>query len=296
MGERPAIETCELSKWFGGRVAVAGLSLRVGRGQIIGLVGPAGAGKTTVLRLLLGQLRPSAGAAFVLGHDVARRRGAPAGVGALVGAPAFAPALTGRENLLALGRAAGHLAPGRVDAALAAVGLERAGAERARTYTPTTARRLAIAAALLGQPELLLLDEPAAGLGRAGAAEIGAALRELRGAGRTILLTSAPSEELAAVCDELALIHRGRMLTRARPGELCGGGLLVEAEPLPLLRAVVQRMGLAAWPISPRSLSVALDPAEAPRLVAALRSAGASIVQVAPRQLTLEEHFRETGQ
>lgn len=295
MDTSPAIESFGLSRRFGRRLAVDGLSLRVPRGRLFGLIGPEGAGKTTALRMLAGLLAPSAGRACLLGHDLGREGAAVrARVGAVFAAPAFYAYLSGRDNLRLLARMAGA-APGGIPAALAAVGLlERAG-ERLRGYGPGERWRLALAGALLGAPEILLLDEPAGGLGAPEAEVVRRLARSLGGAGRTVVLAGRPRSAIEQIADELALIGWGRLLAQGPPAALLGGGLLVEAEPLPVLRAVAGRLGLSARPAGPRSLILALDPAEAGRLEAALASAGVRVFQLAPRRLTVEDHFREAA-
>lgn len=292
--DSPAIETFGLSRRFGAQVAVENLDLHVARGRIFGLLGPEGAGKTTTIRMLLGLLRPSAGGGRVLGLDIVREGAAIRGrVGTMLGTPAFYQYMSGHNNLRLLVGGIGRSGYARVVAALAAVGLDERGADRVRSYTPGMRRRLALAAALIGRPELLILDEPAAGLDPAEAAEIRNLIRALGSAGLTIFLSSRQPHEVEQICDEAAIIGRGRLMIQAEVRDLIGrAGLLVEAEPLPLVRAVIDSLGLEAHPAGPRSLCLKLDPAEAPRLVAALVHAGAQVHQVTPQRLRSEEQLR----
>ena len=160
----PAIETTGLTKRYGERVAVDGLSLDVARGEVFGFLGPNGAGKTTTIAMLLGLVRPTAGRASVLGHDVAVAPAvALARVGAMIEAPAFYPYLSGYDNLRVLCRAGG-LDEARIGPALEAVELTARARDRVRVYSQGMRQRLAIAATLLPDPELIILDEPTNGL------------------------------------------------------------------------------------------------------------------------------------
>jgi ABC-type multidrug transport system ATPase subunit len=184
-----AIETRGLTKRYGDDiVAVDGLALRVRRGEVYGFLGPNGAGKTTTLRMLLGLVRPTAGGATVLGAPP----GAPEGlarIGAMVEAPALYPYLSGRDNLRVLAGHAGVAEP-RVDAVLEEVGLSARAGDRSRTYSLGMKQRLGVAAALLKDPELLILDEPTNGLDPAGMRDMRRLLRALGEGGRTVLLSS----------------------------------------------------------------------------------------------------------
>src|ERR687883_672993 len=183
------VETRGLTKKYGPHlVAVNGVSLTVRRGEVYGFLGPNGAGKTTTLRMLLGLIRPTSGAASVLG----RSPGDPEGltrVGALVESPAFYPYLSGRDNLRVIARYAGATRT-QVDAALAQVELSDRAHDKFSTYSQGMKQRLGVAAALLKDPELLILDEPTNGLDPAGMAEMRSLIRRLGSGRRTVLLSS----------------------------------------------------------------------------------------------------------
>jgi ABC-2 type transport system ATP-binding protein len=205
-----AIETAGLTKRYGDRVAVDGLDLAVPAGAVTGFVGPNGAGKTTTIRMLLGLIRPTAGSGRVLGHPLDDAVAFLPRVGALVDGPAHYVQLSGRDNLAVLARLAGH--DGRVDSLLALTGLADRADDRVETYSLGMRQRLAIAAALLTEPDLVILDEPTTGLDPAGIREIRALLRRLADAGTSVFVSSHQLAELEQICDHLVLLRSGRLV------------------------------------------------------------------------------------
>src|SRR5215211_4011567 len=230
--ERFMIETHGLGKSYGERVvAVDDLNLRVRRGEVYGFLGPNGAGKTTTLRMLLGLVRPSAGSALVLGEPPGSAAGL-ARIGAMVETPAFYPFLSGRDNLRVLAGHAG-VPQAQIDAALAAVELVGRAADRFGTYSLGMKQRLGVAAALLKDPDLLILDEPTNGLDPAGMAEMRDFIRSLGQEGRTVMLSSHLMGEVEQVCDRVGVICDGALVAEGTVDELRGrAGLRVRAEPL----------------------------------------------------------------
>lgn len=222
-----AIAADGLSKSFGDRQAVQGLDLRVATGRVTGFVGPNGAGKTTTIRMLLRLIAPSSGHATVLGEPISGSGDYLRRVGALIEAPAFYPGLSGRGNLDVL-RALGRIEPGRVDEVLTVVGLAERGADKVKDYSLGMKQRLAIGAALLSDPELLILDEPTNGLDPAGIREIRALLRQIAERGVGILVSSHLLSEIQAICEDLVMIRDGEViyqgsverLLRSQPGRL----------------------------------------------------------------------------
>ncbi|WP_026370491.1 ABC transporter ATP-binding protein [Kallotenue papyrolyticum] len=288
-----AIETYGLSKAFGGRQAVDALNLSIPQGAIFGFLGPNGAGKTTTMRMLLGLIHPTAGSARILGHDIISERAAIVRqVGAIVEAPAFYPYLSGRDNLRILARVLG-VAERRIDEVLELVDLTTRARDRVKTYSLGMKQRLAIAAALLNQPRIVFLDEPTNGLDPAGTVEIRDLIRRLGGEGHTIFLSSHLLNEVEQVCTHVAIIHQGRLVAQGPVAELLqqDAALLVAAEPLALLQAVVERLGIASTLAGEQALQVALEPQRTPELVAALVQAGARVLQVTPVRASLEERF-----
>ncbi len=249
LGAAPAVaadtvvEVRGLTKRYGPRsTAVDDVNLSVRRGEVYGFLGPNGAGKTTTLRMLLGLVAPSAGTVSVLG----RPPGDPAAlarVGSLVEAPAFYPYLSGRDNLLVVARYAG--APtSRIDDALRTVDLADRARDRFSMYSLGMKQRLGVAAALLKDPDLVVLDEPTNGLDPAGMRDMRRLVRALGADGRTVLLSSHLLGEVQQVCDRVGVIDRGRMIAESTVDELRGGAeLIVSATPSDVARTELEAMG-----------------------------------------------------
>jgi ABC-2 type transport system ATP-binding protein len=206
------IELENVSKQFGGRRAVEGLSLKVPRGEIFGLLGHNGAGKSTTIGMMLGQVWPTAGEVRICGCDVLRdRRKALAGVGAIFEAPAFYDYLSGLQNLEVLSHYSGPVAVGRIREVIDWVGLTGRERSKVRTYSHGMRARLAVAQALLPNPELLILDEPSDGLDPEGIHEMRQTILRLRRElGLTILLSSHLLNEVEQLCSRIAVMNRGR--------------------------------------------------------------------------------------
>jgi ABC-2 type transport system ATP-binding protein len=218
------IETDELTKRFGARVAVDHVTLSVPRGCAYGFLGPNGAGKTTTIRMLLGLTRPDAGTMRLRGLAVPEHRGeALARVGAIVEEPHFHRHLTGRENLRVLAAVRGPETFGRIDGALARVGLADRAGEKVSRYSQGMRQRLGVARCLLADPELLILDEPTNGLDPAGILEFRQMIRGFVGEGRTVFLSSHLLDEVEKTCDAAAIVDGGRIVTAGSIAELSRG-------------------------------------------------------------------------
>jgi len=216
------IEVENLSKRFGKTQAVAGLSFRVEPGTITGFLGPNGAGKSTTLRSILGLVHPDAGRAVVLGVPYRRLDRPLHRVGAVLEASEVHPGRTGRNHLRVLATAAG-LPRSRVDEVLTLVELMAGGERRVKGYSLGMRQRLGLAAAMLGDPEVLVLDEPANGLDPAGIRWLRDLLRALAAQGRTILVSSHVLAEVAQTVDRVVIIHRGRLIQQASIAEVLAG-------------------------------------------------------------------------
>ncbi|MBI4944706.1 MAG: ABC transporter ATP-binding protein [Actinobacteria bacterium] len=206
-----AVRTAGLTKAYGGRTVVDALDLEVPAGVVSGFVGPNGAGKTTTIRMLLGLVRPTSGTGTVLDEPLAHPARYLGSVGAMIEGPAFTPALSGRDNLLVLARAGG-LPTARVPKVLDRVGLGARGDDAFRSYSLGMKQRLGIAAALLPQPRLLVLDEPTNGLDPAGIAQMRELLASFRDEGMTVLVSSHLLAEVEQVADHLVMIRQGRLV------------------------------------------------------------------------------------
>ncbi len=204
------------------RIAVRDLDLVVPTGGVHGFLGPNGSGKTTTIRMLLGLARPTAGNMKLFGREVPHHLPEVIGrVGAVVEAPKFAPTFTGRQNLLLLSRSIG-VPDSRVDQAFETVSLTGRDRDRYKGYSLGMKQRLAIAATLIKEPELLILDEPTNGLDPAGIREIRELIRELGASGVTVLLSSHILAEVQQVCDSATIIGHGRMLATGKVDDLIG--------------------------------------------------------------------------
>jgi ABC-2 type transport system ATP-binding protein len=216
-----AVETHGLTKRFGPNAAVDDVELLVPRGSAFGYLGPNGAGKTTLIRTLLGLTRANAGTMSLLGVPVpAQRSRALARVGAIVDEPRFHHHLTGRENLRLLGAARGGDADGRIPGSLARVGLTDRADDKVASYSMGMRQRLGVAACLLGDPELLILDEPMNGLDPAGMHEMRTMIRSLVDEGRTVMLSSHLLDEVERTCDAVAIVDHGRVIRQGPIDEL----------------------------------------------------------------------------
>jgi ABC-2 type transport system ATP-binding protein len=219
----PVVVTRDLTKRFGQRTAVDGLDLEVPGGVVAGFIGANGAGKTTTLRMLLGLVRPTSGSGTVLGHPLSQPAAYLPKVGALIESPAFYPGLSGERNLRVQTTLAG-LPAERIPAVLDTVGLADRGSDPYKSYSLGMKQRLGIASALLGDPELLVLDEPTNGLDPTGIREMRELLRQVADTGLTVLVSSHQLVELEQVCDWLVMIDRGRRVFQGTTAELLAAG------------------------------------------------------------------------
>jgi ABC-2 type transport system ATP-binding protein len=217
------VETEGLTKRFDDKVVVDGVDLRIPRGSAFGYLGPNGAGKTTLIRMLLGLTAPSSGSMSLLGRPVpAQRAEALARVGAIVDEPRFHGHMTGRQNLEVIAAARERAAHTRIDGALARVGMAERADDRVAEYSMGMRQRLGIAACLLADPELLILDEPMNGLDPAGMQEFRELIRSFVAEGRTVVLSSHLLDEVERTCDAVAIVDRGRVVLQGSIDDLAG--------------------------------------------------------------------------
>ncbi|MBE3568307.1 MAG: ABC transporter ATP-binding protein, partial [Thermogemmatispora sp.] len=219
-----ALRTRGLTKRYGQRLAVADLNLEVRRGEIFGFLGPNGAGKTTTIRMLLGLITPTAGSIEILGQDLRRQpKLVLPRVGALIETPALYLYLSAQDNLRVVASSLGGVSERRIDEILELVGLSSRRKDRVRTYSLGMKQRLGLALALLHDPELLILDEPANGLDPAGIVEMRDLLHQLAAQGKTIFISSHLLSEVQQICTRVAIIRLGRLVTEASVEELTRG-------------------------------------------------------------------------
>jgi len=292
------VETHGLTKRFGSRVlAVDSVAMSVRRGEVYGFLGPNGAGKTTTLRMLVGLIRPTAGTATVAGHAP----GAPAGlarIGSLIEAPGFFPYLSGRENLRVVADLA-EIDHKRVEQVLEIVELSSRAHRKFGTYSTGMKQRLGVAAALLKDPELLILDEPTNGLDPQGMAEMRRLIKEVGQGDRTVLLSSHLLGEVEQICDRVGVISNGRLVKQSSVQELLGEeGVLVRAQPIDQAEAVLTRMfGPQAVTRQDGALHLKTKPEHAVDINRELIVAGVTVSELRPFERSLEEvFFQLTGE
>jgi len=246
-----AVEAHGLTKRFGANVAVNGVELCVPRGSAFGYLGPNGAGKTTLIRTLLGLTRADGGTMSLLGFPVpAERKQALARVGAIVDEPRFHQHLTGRDNLRLLAAARGGGASDRIESSLQRVGLTQRAGDKVASYSMGMRQRLGVASCLLGEPELLILDEPMNGLDPAGMHEMRTMITSLADEGRTVVLSSHLLDEVERTCDALAIVDRGRIIRQGPIDELIrtagASSLQVDCADPALAARLIDEAGIAA--------------------------------------------------
>ncbi len=295
-GTNSPITTEGLTKHFGrGRKkiqAVQGVSLTVEPGQVYGFLGPNGAGKTTTIRMLLRLLHPTAGRAFIYGQDVAHHPGVLRRVGAIVEGASFYNFLPARRNLEVFSRTADQYDPARIDALLAQVGLAERKNQRVKGYSTGMKQRLGLAAALLGDPDLLILDEPTNGLDPSGMHEIREFIRRLATEqGKTIFLSSHLLSEVEQICDRVAIIQRGAIVREGAVSELLEArtSLRIEASPLDTAAAILSEH----WPVTTNTtwLSVQAARDDIPAIVRNLVQRNIDVYQITSQRQSLEEYF-----
>ena len=289
------IQTQGLTKKYGSIVAVDGLSMEVPRGRIFGLLGPNGSGKTTTLSILLGLTRQTSGNFSLFGgggsHIEALHR-----IGAIVETPAFYPYLSGRRNLAYFQGITGKGNRAELDSLLDTVGLGTRANDKFHTYSLGMKQRLGLAYGLLGDPEILILDEPTNGMDPAGMAEIRDLVRRLGTGGRTVLLSSHLLHEVEMVCDSVAILSRGKLIAQGDVSELVKSGEQVQLKTTDDAKAK-EVLSMVAW-VSEVEEEEGYLVASAPsnrsgELTAALSGAGVYVTEMMPRAKSLEQYFLE---
>jgi ABC-2 type transport system ATP-binding protein len=295
-----AVEAHGLTKRFGPRIAVDNVDLLVPRGSAFGYLGPNGAGKTTLIRVLLGLTRADSGTMSLLGVPVPAQRGrALARVGAIVDEPRFHGHLTGRENLKILAAARGGDAAKQIGPALDRTRLTQRADDKVSAYSMGMRQRLGVAACLLADPQLLILDEPMNGLDPAGMHEMRDMLRGLVDEGRTVMLSSHLLDEVERTCDAVAIVDHGKVIRQGPIGELMGGaGVVLEvkcSDPPAAARALGQGTIASRIAVGEDGLTVTLaaGPAreQAAEINRRLAEAGISVYDLRQTHTSLEDWF-----
>jgi ABC-2 type transport system ATP-binding protein len=291
-----AIVVRALRKRFGAKEAVVGIDLDVAAGSLAGLVGPNGAGKTTSLRMLLGLITPTAGAARLFGRDpMVMGRRALEGVAGFVEAPRFYPYLSAQKNLELLAALDGADAKGRIPEVLELVELTARAAHRVGGYSHGMRQRLGIAAALLRRPRLLILDEPATGLDPAGMRDMRSLIRRLADEGITVLLSSHQLPEVQELCDRVAIVDRGKVVYEGALADLRrqggAGYRLRTTDDQRALEIARAQNGIEFATVSDHGLGFQAEEGDVAGLSLALGAAGVGILVLTPELATLEDLF-----
>jgi len=291
------VETHALTKRYGSVLAVDSLSIQVPRGGVFGLLGPNGSGKTTTMSMLLGLVSPTSGTFCLLGHDT--RRGwqeALHHIGAIVESPSFYPYLSGRMNLRYFQGVIGRGGSKDIERLLDLVGLSSRAHSKFSTYSQGMKQRLSIAYAMLGDPDLLFLDEPTNGLDPAGMAEVRELIRHLSAEGRTVLLSSHLLHEVEQVCDRVAILSRGRLIAQGAIRDLLqqrGAVRLTSTDNTKAAAVISALPWVTAVTVENGYLVAEAPPERSWELTKALAEQGVSVKEMAPVQVSLERYFLE---
>ena len=292
-----AISVRDLSKKYDNRLAVSHINFEVPMGTVCGFVGPNGSGKTTTMRMLLGLITPTTGEGHILGEPINHPEKYLSRVGAMIEGPAFYPALSGHENLIVLAKLGGFPTE-RVQILLEKVGLGDRGKSKYKTYSLGMKQRLGIAAALLPEPKLLMLDEPTNGLDPEGIQEIRALLRDLANGGTTVFVSSHLLSELEIISDHIVMLRKGEIVFAGPIGELMAKqqptiiAKSLDHSDLKKIVEIAQESGHHAV-IRNDSVHILAAMDWAPELNKAAFNAGITLAQLAAQLPNLEETFFE---
>lgn len=292
-----AIEVSGLTKVYGDRAALSNANFTVPSGSICGFVGPNGSGKTTTIRMLLGLITPTSGTAKVLGESISQPEKYLPRVGAMIEGPAFYPALSGIENLKVLANLGGF-PQSRVVELLAKVGLADRGKSKFKTYSLGMKQRLGIAAALLPNPDLLMLDEPTNGLDPSGIHEVRELIRDLARSGTTVFVSSHLLSELEMICESLVMLREGKVLFSGLTQDLLKAQRpLIVTKPeyeidLNKLKLLIEGEGHKVK-VSGDQLEIDAPIDWAPNLNRMAFESGITLASIAPLLPSLEETFFE---
>jgi ABC-2 type transport system ATP-binding protein len=292
-----ALDVADLSKKYGDRMALSHANFEVPMGSICGFVGPNGSGKTTTIRMLLGLITPSTGGGHVLGESITQPEKYLPKVGAMIEGPAFYPALTGKQNLAVLAKLGGF-STDQIQKLLELVALGDRGDSKFKTYSLGMKQRLGIAAALLPNPKLLVLDEPTNGLDPAGIHEVRTLLRKLADNGTTVFVSSHLLSEIEMISDYLVMLREGKVIFSGKTSDLLAAQKpLILAKPenqkdLVKLNQIAQGLGIDSK-IKEDLVEASADANFAAKLNKAAFDAGITLTSLTSIRPTLEETFFE---
>jgi ABC-2 type transport system ATP-binding protein len=292
-----ALDVADLSKKYGDRMALSHANFEVPMGSICGFVGPNGSGKTTTIRMLLGLITPSTGGGHVLGESITQPEKYLPKVGAMIEGPAFYPALTGKQNLAVLAKLGGF-STDQIQKLLELVDLGDRGDSKFKTYSLGMKQRLGIAAALLPNPKLLVLDEPTNGLDPAGIHEVRTLLRKLADNGTTVFVSSHLLSEIEMISDYLVMLRQGKVIFSGKTSDLLAAQKpLILAKPenqkdLAKLNQIAQGLGIDSK-IKEDLVEASADANFAAKLNKAAFDAGITLTSLTSIRPTLEETFFE---
>ena len=296
----PILKTVGLTKRYGKRLALADLNLEMRGAGVLGFLGPNGAGKTTAISLILGLIAPTHGRVEIFGMDPRAHPGpALRRTGAVLEGPSFYPHLSARDNLRVFGAVSDGAAAGRVEEMLELVGLRERAKDKLAGYSLGMKQRLAVAAALLSDPELLILDEPTNGLDPAGMREFRELIRQLGRAGKTVFVASHLLNEVEQMCDEVAIIKEGRLIARGPVADIVnrGGAIELKASDMQRAKEILESLECVRRVTFEDERLVVEAPAErAVELSRALAEKGVYLAELRPRETSLEEFFLEVTQ
>lgn len=272
--------------------AVDRISLSVRPGEIYGFLGPNGAGKSTTIRMALGLIAPTEGSVRLFGQDIAHDRRILRRVGSLADGGSFYPHLSGRDNLRVLARTIG-LADAPIDRLLDQVDLAAGGRRKVKEYSLGMKQRLGVAAALLGDPDLVILDEPTNGLDAAGIRDMRALIRSLADEGKTVFLSSHLLHEVQQLCDRVAIVARGRLLREAAIGDLLGSASSLVLDVVPADRAAAILGGKWKAKVTGDGVEVEANRDDIPGIISRLVEADIAVFGAASGSANLEAIFLE---
>ena len=289
------IETKVLTKRYGDILAVDGLSLEVPRGHVFGLLGPNGSGKTTTMGMLLGLVKPTSGSFSLLGAGTPNRE-ALTRTGAIVEFPSFYPHLSGRDNLAYFQEISGTSDAAELDELLDKVGLSERANDRYHTYSLGMKQRLGLAHVLLGDPDLLILDEPTNGMDPDGMAEVRQLIRSLGDGERTVLLSSHLLNEVEQVCDSVAILSNGRLVAQGGVDDLirslAGEKIRIRTTDNAKAIELISRLDWVADVTSKgESILVSAPTERSPELSEVLSRSAVYVAEMTSDQLSLEEYY-----